>query len=211
MVSLPMPGPREDRLGDDRAREQERDLEPDVRDDGQQRVAQRVLEVDDARREALGLGRPHVVLAERLEHARPDEPAVTRDVDHDQRDDRQDQVLADVDEGRSSGCWPKYSQYWSEPNGGDRRVSVMPLAGSTVQRAREDEDQHDAQPERGHREPDVAEHGRRRCRTASSGGSRRTRRWTIATESQHDERDAREDERRQRGPRDAVARPSRRS
>ena len=29
----------------------------------------------------------------------------------------------------ASGCLPKYAQYGSLPNGGDRRVSVMPPAG----------------------------------------------------------------------------------
>ena len=28
-----------------------------------------------------------------------------------------------------SVCWAKYVQYWSLPNGGEARVSVIPLAG----------------------------------------------------------------------------------
>ena len=30
----------------------------------------------------------------------------------------------------ASGFAPKYTQYWSDPNGGDDLVSVIPLAGS---------------------------------------------------------------------------------
>ena len=65
---------------------------------------------DDPRREALGLGRADVVLAQRLEHARADEPAVARDVDHDEGDDRQDQVAPEVDEGADAGAAQKYAQ-----------------------------------------------------------------------------------------------------
>ena len=67
----------------------------------------------------LALRRPHVVLAQRVEHARPHEPRVTRDVDDDEGDDRQDQVLPDVEERRRAGCRRSTTQYASVPNGGE--------------------------------------------------------------------------------------------
>ena len=129
--------PREDRLGDDRAREQERDLEADVGDDRQQRVAQRVLEVDDARRAGPW------PCAVRTKSWPSDSSMLARtnrlspgDVDHDERDDRQDQVLADVADGRERVAGRSTPSTASVPNGGEARVSVIPLAGSHVRACR---------------------------------------------------------------------------
>ena len=154
--------PAEDRLGHDRAGEQERDLEPDVGHDRQHRVAQRVLEGHDAAGKALGLGRPDVVLVERLEHARPDEPGVTRDVDHDEREDRQDQVLPDVEQ-RVDRLLAEVGPVGRRCRTAARRAcpSCRRRAAYVQARPAEQEDQHDPQPERGHGEADVGEDRRR--------------------------------------------------
>ena len=57
----------EDRLGDDRAADEQRHVEPEQRHDRRQARAQAVPEDDLALREALRARRADVVLAERLE------------------------------------------------------------------------------------------------------------------------------------------------
>src|SRR5581483_1910607 len=64
----------EDLLEHDRAADQYRDLQADQRDDRDQRVAQRVPHDDRAGAQSLGTGRPHVVLAQHVEHLRPRQP-----------------------------------------------------------------------------------------------------------------------------------------
>ena len=81
-------------------------------------------------RQALGLGRPDVVLVERLEHRRPDEPAVPGDVHRHQGQDRQDQVPPDVGDRRDRVRRRTPSQYWGVPNGGQSRVVMIPPVGN---------------------------------------------------------------------------------
>ena len=62
--------PGEHGLGDDRAAEQEADLQADQRDDRDHRVAQRVTDGDAPVRGALGARRAHIVGAQRFEQRR---------------------------------------------------------------------------------------------------------------------------------------------
>ena len=63
-------GPGEDRLGEHGARHQRADLQADDRDDGDERVAQRVHADDAEAAQALGACGAHIVLAQHLEHGR---------------------------------------------------------------------------------------------------------------------------------------------
>src|SRR2546426_1543590 len=65
----------EDRLGDDRAREDVRDVQADDRDDRDQGVAQRVLHEHEALGHALGARRAQEILSQHLEHAGAHEAA----------------------------------------------------------------------------------------------------------------------------------------
>jgi hypothetical protein len=72
LVRVPTePGPGEDRLGEDGARQELRVREPGQREGREQRVRERVVPHDTALRHALGPGRPHVVLPQRFQHGRP--------------------------------------------------------------------------------------------------------------------------------------------
>jgi hypothetical protein len=88
----------EDGLGQDRARQQEPGLEADDGDHRQERVAEDVASVDDARRDALGPRRPHVVLVLHVEDRRPGDARDHGQRDRAERDGRQDQVLDRIDE-----------------------------------------------------------------------------------------------------------------
>ena len=55
------------------------------------------------------------------------------------------------------GSWPNASQYWGVLKGGQSRVVMMPWVGHQVEGDAEDEDQHQAQPERRQRVEDVGE------------------------------------------------------
>src|SRR6266480_2254958 len=119
----PDPRPREDRLGDHRAAEERAELDPDDRDDRDRGVLERVLPDDRGVAHALGPRRPDVVLVQHLEHPRACEPRDARGREEPERDRRQQEVL--------------------EPPP-TRRGQQVPLD-------REDEDQHDAEPEGRHR------------------------------------------------------------
>ena len=93
-----MPGPGEDRLGEDGAREQQPDLEADDRRDRQQRVPEDVPRVDGARRDALRARRADVVLVLDVEHGGARDPGDDRERDRAERDRGQDQVLDRVPE-----------------------------------------------------------------------------------------------------------------
>ena len=88
----------EDRLGDDRAADEQRDVEPEDRHDRRQARAQAVLE------DHLPLGEPlcargaDVVLAERLEQVVARQAGVDRHVEHREHDPGQDQVVEPVAE-----------------------------------------------------------------------------------------------------------------
>ena len=64
------PGPGEDRLGDDRAPEQDAELEADDGDERNGRVLQRVLVGHHEGADPGGAGGPHVVLGQHLQHSR---------------------------------------------------------------------------------------------------------------------------------------------
>ena len=85
-------GPGKDRLGQDRARQQQADLQPDDRDHRNQRVAQRVHDDHAPARQALGARGAHVVLAQHFEHRRARHPRDHRQRNRAERDRRQDQV-----------------------------------------------------------------------------------------------------------------------
>ena len=84
--------PRKDRLGDDGAAEERTDLEPDERDDRQQRVAERVADGHATLRESLRARGTHVVLSERLEHLRARDPREQRHQPERERDSGHDQL-----------------------------------------------------------------------------------------------------------------------
>ena len=69
MAYLPRPWQGERRLGEDRAAEQQAEVQAEDGEDRRQRGAQPVLDHDRAFRQALGPGRADVVLAHRLQHA----------------------------------------------------------------------------------------------------------------------------------------------
>ena len=91
------PGQAEDVLRDDRAAEQDGEIQTGRRDDGRQAGAQRVLDDDRALAQALRPRRPDVVLAERLEHLVAGEAHVERRVQDREDDPRQDHRLAELD------------------------------------------------------------------------------------------------------------------
>ena len=95
---LPTPAPREDRLGQDGTAEEQPGLQADDRGDRQHRVAQDVAAVDPAGGQALGPGRPDVVLVEDLEDGRAGDPGDDGQRDRAQGDRRQDEVPDDVEE-----------------------------------------------------------------------------------------------------------------
>src|SRR5207244_2523766 len=90
--------PAEHGLDDHGARQQIAELEPEDRDHRDQRVLQRVPHDDPPPRQALGARRPHVVLAEHLQHARAGEARDDRGSDHPERHARQ----AEVPEGAAA-------------------------------------------------------------------------------------------------------------
>ena len=59
----------------------------------------------------------------------------------------------------SIGRCPAAAQNWGEPKAGQSRTSTTPPVGSMCSEGPEQEDEHQAQPERGQRVEDVAEQG----------------------------------------------------
>ena len=90
----PDPGIREHRLGQDRAREQQPDLQADDRRHGQERVPQNVTGVDGARRQPLRARGPDVVLVLHVEHRGARDARDDRQRDRAQRDRGQDQMFS---------------------------------------------------------------------------------------------------------------------
>ena len=86
----------EHRLGDDRAADEQRDVEAEHRHDRRQARAQPVLEDHLALREPLRARRADVVLAERLEQVVARHARVDRDVEQREHGPRQDQVREPV-------------------------------------------------------------------------------------------------------------------
>src|SRR3989454_4191970 len=84
-------GKHEHRLEDDAAGEELADLEAGDRHDGDQRVAQRVLDDDHALGHALRPRRPHVVFAHHVEPGRARGPHEDGGLEHAQRDRGQDE------------------------------------------------------------------------------------------------------------------------
>ncbi len=72
------PGPVEDRLGEHDAAHQPGEVEPEQRDQRDERVAQRVLAVDAHRRQPLGARRADVVLSQHVAHVGVQQPRVVR-------------------------------------------------------------------------------------------------------------------------------------
>src|SRR5690606_13541203 len=90
--------PAEHRLGDDRAADKRPELEAEDRDDGDERVSERVLRDDAGSGEALRARRAHVVLAELADHLVADDARVVRGAEDAERDRGQDErreVLAE--------------------------------------------------------------------------------------------------------------------
>ena len=103
------PGPREDRLRQDRSRQEGAHLQPHDRQHGQERVPERVTEHDRRLAQPLGLRRADVLPREHLEHARPHHPRDHGERDGRQRRRRQDQVPDGVAKHApvaAAGCCP---------------------------------------------------------------------------------------------------------
>ena len=81
-----------DALGDHHAADQQRDAEPDDRDDGNRGVPERVPDQDDALGQSLGARGADVVLGEHLDDAGAGHAGDQRDIDHGERQARQHEV-----------------------------------------------------------------------------------------------------------------------
>ena len=132
----------EDGLGDDRAADEQRDVEAEDRHDRRQARAQPVLEDHLALGEPLGARGPDVVLAERLEQVVPRQPRVDRHVEEREHGPGQDHVAEPLPDSLV-----------------DRRCSPEPAGEAEL--LPDDVERHQPEPEDGRRDPEEGEAHRR--------------------------------------------------
>src|SRR5207253_9539706 len=99
-----------------------------------------------SRREPFRLRGPDVVLAQRLEHGRADEPAVAGDADADERDHRQDEMPGDISDHVQRVCPELRPELWRVERR-ERARGHDAARWEPAERDREYEDQDQGEPE----------------------------------------------------------------
>src|SRR6185295_15955880 len=131
------PGPREDRLGDDRARQHRTELQADERDHWNQAVSERVPYDRAHLRDTAGTGGGHVLFAQLLEQCRPRHPGKDGGQRRAERHRRQHEVGPRATPGdrqpakldRENDC-----QQRSQPEVGNRNTQKRQRRGPVVDR-----------------------------------------------------------------------------
>ena len=167
-------GPLEHRLGDDREGDDRAELKARDGDDRDQRVLQRVAEIDGAVLQAAGAGEADVVGPQHLQHLGPHEPHDERHLEQAERDGGQDE-RAQARRGQEAG----------RPAADPHHVAA-PEGGQPAELLGEDVDQQDADQEGRQRDADERDRlervGERRAAPSAptrrrAGCRSRARRW----------------------------------